>query len=305
MTARSDALLPNLFVVGAVKCGTTSLHRYLSHHPDVFVSARKELHYFNFDHDHSFRGSIRALDEYLPHHADGAGRLYRADVSPLYIYSRVAAAEIKAHVPAARIVVMLRNPVDVAHALHAQRLSTGNETEVDFARALSLEDERVAGRRLPARVRFPEALHYRRIGLFADQVERYFAAFGRDRVHVILYDDIAADVAAEYRRLLQFLGLREVLPASFPAFNPSTQVRSRLIATALGRTPLALRALAQFVLPRRKWRSQLVQRLRAGNRRAAARRPIDPALGEQLRAFYRSDVERLEQLIGRPLPAWK
>src|SRR6266545_5937438 len=130
---------PDFFIVGAPKCGTTALNDYLKDHPEIFISARKELHFFGSDL--VFRGPRRITEqEYLSFFAPARHEKRLGEASVWYLYSQQAAAEIKAFSPAARIIIMLRNPVDMMYSLHSQRLYNGRETISDFAKALATEE---------------------------------------------------------------------------------------------------------------------------------------------------------------------
>ena len=134
--------IPNFFIVGAPKCGTTAMNDYLDQHPDVFM-AHKELHYFGNDLQVKNRISEQ---EYLQHFKDAVNEKIIGEASVWYLFSATAAKEIKSFSPDAKVLIMLRNPVDVIYSLHSQHLYDGNEDVLDFESALALDDERKAGR---------------------------------------------------------------------------------------------------------------------------------------------------------------
>src|SRR3972149_11450918 len=118
--------IPNFFIVGAPKCGTTAMYTYLKQHPEVFMSDLKELHFFGTDH-HRINYTPYTKEQYLSFF-DGAGDKRRiGEASTSYLYSERAAVEIKEFNPFARIIIMLRNPVDVMYAYHHTNLSGGFE----------------------------------------------------------------------------------------------------------------------------------------------------------------------------------
>lgn len=295
------ARMPDFFIVGAPKCGTTAMYEYLRQHPAVFMPFHKEPLYFGSDLTRRY-GAMSRLD-YL--------RLFRAagpdqrvgEASAWYLYSARAAGEIADEAPDARIVAMFRDPVDVMYAQHSQLLFSEQEDIQDFAAALDAEDDRAAGRRLPRGPIRPENLLYRRMVRFAEQLERYLDAFGRDRVHVIIHDDLRADLRGQYRRLLEFL---EVDPEFVPDFSPANEnkrVRSRWVQRLIWDPPLIRRLIPALR------RFPAVHALRAAllslNSDRAARAPMDPVLRSRLGEELRPEVERLERLIGRDLSAWK
>ena len=139
------------------------------------------------------------------------------DSSPGYLYSTRAAKEIKAYRPDAQIIVMLRNPVEALHALHATLLYVGDEDLEDIEQALAAEPERREGRRIPSTNEPAFALRYRDMVRYRAQLERYVEVFGWDQVHVIVYDDFRDDTAATYRATLEFLRID-------PGFEPEFEI---------------------------------------------------------------------------------
>ena len=161
------------------------------------------------------------------------------EASAWYLYSASAAREIEAASPEASIIVMLRNPIDVMHAQHSQLLFSHQEDVEDFEEALGLESARRDGRHLPGGTFRPENLFYRRMVGFAEQLERYFEVFGRDRVHVIIHEDLRADLRGTYRDTLRFLGVDEEFAPDFQAANVNKRVRNRRMQSLIWNPPRA------------------------------------------------------------------
>src|SRR3954470_9290 len=191
-------------MVGAPKCGTTAFYDFLAQHPQIFLPATKELIFFGSDLSYPTRLSEAEFLAPFAGRRDGqvAGTAHTA-----YLQSRTAADEIRARRPDARIVIMLRNPVEMLPSWHSElRYETIEDIE-DLEAALDAEPERRRGLRIPrnARNSYVESLYYSEGAAFSEQVERYFDAFGRARVHVILHEDLRGDQAAVYRDTLRFL----------------------------------------------------------------------------------------------------
>jgi hypothetical protein len=169
---------PNFFIVGAPRSGTTAMYEYLRQHPDVFMPYRKEPVYFGSD----LTKRPPFLDEagYLKLFGPGKGRSRLGEATVWYLYSETAAAEIKAFDPDARIIIMLRDPVEMIYSLHSHWLFTGNEDIEDFGQALEAEEDRRQGRRLPDDARRPEGLQYRACARYTSHVARYLLTFGPD-----------------------------------------------------------------------------------------------------------------------------
>lgn len=292
---------PDFFIVGAPKCGTTAMNGYLRQHPQIFMPPVKDTTFFG--QDLQFRQPRISREAYLSlfESADGATRI--GETSVWYLYSRVAAEEIKRFSPAASIIIMLRNPVDMLYAQHSQFLYNRNEDIVDFEAALDAEEERKQGKRIPTLAHLVEGLFYRETVKYSEQVERYFDVFGREQVHVIIFDDFKRDTSVIYRETLAFLGVETSFCPEFRIINSNKALRSRRLQAFLIAPPPFLTAMARVITPH-PLRGRLSVWLRRFNRRYVDRPPLDPALRKRLQAEFRSEVERLSQLLGRDLNSW-
>lgn len=294
---------PDFFIVGAPKGGTTAMYQYLSRHPGLFLPERKELRFFGSDLDIRDRRPL-TTDDYLAYFRPAPPRTQIGTAYVWYLYSRNAAAEIAEFAPSARIIAMLRNPVDMLPALHSEHLSNGNEDIVDFAAALDAEPDRRAGRRIPPHAHLPQGLRYSEVPRYAEQLERYFALFRRDRVHVILFDDFVANTPDAYRSVLQFLQVDDAFrPDSFAVVNANKELRSERLRHLLARPPEAPRRLIHHLVPARV-RRMLHERASRWNVRSAERRPLPEGMRERLRAMFSDEVGRLSELLGRDLDQW-
>ncbi len=295
---------PNFFVAGAVKSGTSAMCEYLARHPDIFVPAEKEINFFGSDMP--IRVPRLTEEQYLDWFYDGVRDESRiCDGSVWYMYTRKAAEEIRAWAPDARILMMLRNPVDAMVSLHSQLLYNGDEEIRDFQEALEAEEDRKEGRRLPGKVSFPQMLFYREITRYADQVGRFLDRFGADQVQVSLFDDFVADTPGVYRSTLEFLGVDPGFVPDFQVVNPNKSVRNRRMQDFLKRPPAWLRRIGRAILPGYESRGKLRRRLMAWNTRYHPRDRIDPALKARLRRECAPDILRLEERIGRDLRIWR
>jgi hypothetical protein len=299
---------PDFFIIGAPKCGTTALAEYLSVHPDIFM-ARKEMHHFG--HDLRFGGQIyrRNRMDYLQEFAAWNGQARAGEASVWYLFSANAAEEIKAFNPRARIIIMLREPTEMLYSLYNQFRLDGNENLPTFAAALAAEDDRLAGRQVTRSTYFPQGLIYRSVAAYTEQVRRYLKLFGRKQVHVILYDDFAADTAGAYKSVLEFLEVDATRPpVSFPVINGSQEVKSSWLRSLMSDPLVRGTAIATrnwLPAPFFKSLQQIESRLMQMNIRAAKRPAMDPALRQQLRREFATEVTQFGKLIGRDLAAWR
>lgn len=291
---------PDFFIVGAFKSGSTALYDGLRRHPQIFMPFHKEPLYFGNDLTRRY-GRMTAAD-YLRLFKNAKPNQRIGEASTWYLYSTSAAREIKDFSPDAQIIVVLRNPVDVMYAQHNQLIFNVIEDIPDFADALAAEPDRRAGRRLPPGPINVENLFYRHSVKFSEQLERYFEVFGRERVHVMLNDDMRRDGAAVVRGTLEFLGVDPTLAAAPPRSNENRRVRSPLVQRLIF-APKLLLPLAPFLR-----RFPLVRALRTRmlemNSEAKPRASMDPELRRQLLDEFTPEIERLGTLIGRDLSSW-
>jgi hypothetical protein len=286
---------PDLFIAGAPKCGTTAMTEYLSRHPEVFVSDVKEIHFFGSD---LLRKSpAPQLDEYLALFAGHAAKRH-GDSSALYLYSAVAAREIQAFNPDARILILLRDPVDMIYSYYWELYSAGLEPIDGFSAALAAEPDRVAeaGDKLHPRA-------YRRVGAYAEQVERFFSTFGRERVHVIVFDDLRSDTARVYRETLEFLAVDSAFQTRFEQINPAKRSRNVAVSRRIARPPRVAETIGRALLPLRA-RRRLASWLLDSSRAAQPYPELSSDLRRELQVHFAPDVERLGGLLGRDLGHW-
>jgi hypothetical protein len=307
--------VPNLFVVGAMKAGTTTLYRYLADHPDVFMSPVKEPHHFCGDLEIGrlaplYRSASEGLDTYLdgpmdeerhmayvPERArylrlfrNAGSQPYRGEASPSYLLSERAPAEIRAASPDARVVILLRDPVDRAVSHYRMDLG-GGIVRTSFAEAVR-EDRRAEG------MGFPTDSLYLAMGMYARQVRRWLEAFPAGHVRVYLFDDLRAGPGALTADLAAFLG---VGPAGFRTAGgrENRSLAPRWVALNWVLYHSGVKKLVSRMAP--------ASLLRAGKRlwyREPRGAVMPPALADELRAGFAPDVAELSALIGRDLSHW-
>ncbi|MDE3180644.1 MAG: sulfotransferase [Acidobacteriota bacterium] len=282
---------PNLFIVGAPRCGTTSMWSYLGSHPEIFMSKQKEPHFFCLDL--KFADSPEPpLEEYLRHFAPASGQKKVGEASPDYLLSAVAPRAIKEFSPAAQIIIMLRNPLDVMHSLHSETFNTG-EPIADFEAALEA-DTRRTGRQL---------IGYRQFTDYPEQVQRYLDTFGRDNVHIVIFDDLKENSARVYRAVLGFLGVDPTFIGKFTIRSASERVRSKRLMQLFLNPPRGVRLMGRALIPARS-RAGVRRVLVNSNRTAMTRPPMDPVLRRRLQAEFAPKIEHLSTLLNRDLSGW-
>ncbi|MGH7797295.1 MAG: sulfotransferase domain-containing protein [Candidatus Binatia bacterium] len=293
---------PDFFIVGAPKCGTTAMIEYLKQHPEVFIPDRKELDFFGSDL--VFKGHRLTEEEYLSFFARAKMEKRAGEGSVWYLHSTTAASEIKKFSPFARIIIMLRNPLDMMYSFHSQRVYNGNEDIENFAAALDAEAERKRGSRLPHGASDLFGWCYRDVATYTKQVERYFRRFGREHVRVIIYDDFANDTGLAYRVTCQFLDVGSDFQPDFRIVNTRKRVRSKALRDFMRRPHPTAGWLFRGLGLRPDRNDGYKGWLRRLNSSDHSLRPMDPVLRRQLQREFEPEVRQLSALLGRDLTHW-
>lgn len=296
---------PDFFIVGAPRCGTSWLYRALRAHPGAYLPRRKEPHHLSPDLD----GGTNAEAGWRIRSSEAYAALFRAarseqrigEASTGYLASEVAPDRIAALVPEARMVVLVRDPVEQISSLHARRVAAGVE-DLGLEEALEAEADRRQGRRWPRRPVFMPQAQYREGARFGRHVQRYVSRFGRERVWVGLLDDIGARPVPTYRRVLDHLSLERRDPPALGRVNANEVVGIRRAHAILHHPDLelAVARMPRYLRPTGEW---MLRAARVPVRRSAPRSPVPPELRDRLRAELGPDVEALGAYLGRDLVA--
>lgn len=289
--------LPSLFLVGAPKCGTTSLAAWLGAHPDVFMSTPKEPGFFAPDVASSRRA--RSMRDYSALFAKAGEAQVLAEASTSYLRSRVAAGQILARLPQARFVVCLRNPIEMAPSVHGQLVRSGREPIADFETAWTMQRARRRAPEPRSGDHNPADLLYADMCRLGAQVEAFLAVAPRARVRFVFLDDMKADPATIYRGILAFAGLPDDGRGDFPVFNARRVPRSVQVARASRRAAAALRSLG---LESGTGLGTLFNRW---NERPVAPAAMNPRIARLLGDAFRDDIARLARATGRNLDHWR
>lgn len=289
---------PNFFIVGAPRCGTTAMATYLKAHPAIAISSYKEPHFFGSD----LRGERFTMYREKPQRYQALFKTkkdaaYVGEASVGYLFSKQAAQEIHAYNPDAKIIIMLRHPIDALLSMYRQAQFTGaggDGTTLNLDEFPPDADVSTAQRLLTV-----EGVRY------GEQVARYLQVFGREAVHIILYDDFKRSPADAYRQTLDFLGVDSTFqPESFDVINAGQQHRSTFLALLIRSRRLHQIGshMPNVAIPVYRFFKQLNARPVAGKRGAAF--VLEPAVCADLLARLRPDIEYLSTLIGRDLSHW-
>ena len=289
--------IPNLFIVGAPKCGTTAWFEYLRAHPDIFFPDSKEDCFFALDLP-KFR-FVRSEPEYLRLFAERGSAKVVGEASAMYLFSEAAANAMRNFNPSAKILIFLRDQEEFLPSLHNQFLREFSEEIEDFEMVW-----RLSGRRppetVPATCLEPRTLDYAAMGRFREQVERYFAAYPGEQIRVIRFRDWTADPRATYLDILQFLGLDDDGRTDFPKVNPGTTYRSRSLARLFIDPPAPVRRVWRLVKsvtgPLGRFLYQAA--LSVGFRSAPGyKKTISPELRDEIRRYYAGENRLLHERV--------
>jgi hypothetical protein len=300
---------PNFFIAGAPRCGTTALYTYLSEHPNIFLPEIKELHYFAPDFPGLHKIAFKSLDDYLQLFENATDQhLAIGEVSPLYLYSDVALEKIKEFNPLAKMILILRNPVDFVQSLHQVNVSLLREDEPDLAKAWELQDVRREGKMIPKGCRDAKLILYGELGLFGKYARKALDVFAREQVLFILFDDFVANPKAVYESILSFLEVPSDSRTSFPPVNANYRPRSKLVARIIHPPQPVYRSLMKilslFGVGFMNKINVLYSKVETLNADRVPRAAIHPALRASLQRYFSQDIERLSGLIQRDLSAW-
>ena len=306
---RKSKKIPNLFIVGAPKCGTTSLAHYLGEHPDIFMCERKEPNYFARHLSTEYQSNqINNFEKYLNLFNTAHNVNIIGEASTRYLRSKKALLEIKSRNRNAKIVAMLRNPVDLVYSWHKQKLYENQEIITDFKKAWHLQFERENGKYLPSKLWAKDALFYAKIGNLGTQVENLLRIFGKEQVHLILFDDFITIPQKVYTDVLAFLNVSDDGRFKFPAKNRQKNIRNQKIYA------LILALLENQHLRRLKNRLENIVDADFGRAKGyidkilisekATERTLSYEFKKELIDYFYDEIKNLEILLGKKLEAW-
>jgi hypothetical protein len=295
---------PSFLIIGAAKGGTYALHAHFARHPDVFMSAIKEPHYFSFGAENSHPDSggkgpvhscVTSREAYLKLFEEHHGARMAGESSVCYLYHPKAAERIFDFNPAMKLIASLRNPADRAYSSFNYAKSYGIEPLKTLAEGLAAEPQRIKDDH-------SILLRYRELGLYSKQLARYYEVFPRDQMKVILYDDFVESPSRVMRELYEFIGVAA-------DFQPDLNLQSNVTKRPDDENPLH-----RFISSENLFRSALRKLLPMSARRRIRETVRDilfkppPPLGteqrRELQVLFRDDIHELEQLLGRDLSAW-
>jgi len=297
--------LPNFLIIGAAKSGTTALYWYLRSHPEIFMSSRKEPHYFSYTEETKntagpsdyIKSAITDYSEYLHLFDKVTNQKAIGEASPTYIYVPGTAERIKMTIPAVKLIAILRNPADRAYSAYMHLIRDGKETINTFKEALDLEDERVNKNWGPI-------YHFTKSGFYYEQLSRYYNMFPSENIKVIIYDDFVKEPLAVMHNLFDFLGVdSSFVPDMSTKPNvsgvPKNKTLQRILDGIFGK-PNPIRSISRLLFSA-VLRNRVTTYLRNKN---LERDTIPSEYRQHLLKVFTPDILKLEKLIDRDLSVW-
>lgn len=308
-SALVDEMLPDLpasfYIIGAPRCGTTALSKVLSENPQVSFAKPKETHFLIDDYSDKTPQQVQRM--YLESFHPGLNRSTRAigDGSVSYIYSPEAIRQAIRLDPRAKFIASVRNPVDMLRSYHQRLLFSLDEDVEDFATAWALQPERAQGRQLPDACREPGLLQYGDVARLGEHVERLFEVAGRERCHIVVFDDFIKDPRATYLQLLEFIGVDDDGRTRFKATRSNAGYKFRWLQQYSMNPPPWIYKLISISNAKSLSRLKgLRKRIKKFNRAPVKPQPMDPKVAAMLRDYYRQDNAKLSALLDRDLGYW-
>jgi hypothetical protein len=298
--------MPNFFIIGAAKAGTTSTWRQLEQHPEIYMHPKKQLNFFALEGENrDFRGpgprdstlhSVTTVEAYRKQFGGVSTETAVGEASNLYLYNPRAAGRIRHYAPDARLIAVLRHPADRAYSRFLHLVREGREPLTDFGRALDEEEKRIRDRWWPD-------FHYLHMGLYYAQLRRYLDVFPRNQIKIYLQEDLRSDPYGVLRDMFGFLGVDETfMPDTSVKYNVSGVPKSRLLHQLLQRSR-SVRPFVERFLPE-KQRQRILRVASNIHNRNLTKPELPPEVRGRLIEGYREDTLKLQELIGRDLTAW-
>ena len=293
----------DFFIAGAAKCGTSALHSFLNQHPSIFLPDLKEIHHYAED---LLKPDDRLLcsENYASLFEAKRSEQIAGEASAFYLISDCAAQNIITKHPKAKIILILRNPIDACYSLHSQLVYNGEEDIGDFDAALELNQNRLQGIDLPKQTRIPKKHCYVEACLFGKYLKPFLESFPAEQIKILFHEDLKENPQQVYNSILEFIGCGVGFNPEISQVNPNTIARNRFLQRLLIRRPAWVTSIFRCLVPKHR-RASLVRSLRSLNTKESSRESLSEAQRSKLYALFRDDIELLQECVGRDLSHWR
>jgi hypothetical protein len=285
---------PNFLIVGAAKCGTTSVYEYLRGHPEVFMPMMKEPCFF------SSAGRIETFDQYLSLFSSVKDEKAIGEASTAYLYDKSTPQQILDYLGKdIKLIILLRNPIDMSRSLWAFMVRNGLET-LSFEDAINEEHNRISDPFFRHRAgTWIYQFAYIDRAKYAEQVQRYLQNFTKENLRIYIFEEFFQDISSHYRDLCNFLGINDEYKPKFKIFNPAGKARSKFVQSVIVNRTVWKEKLRPFIpMFFRHW---LLRKIIYINIKQDALPEFSRNQRQFLWKFFEEDVRRLEELLGRNL----
>jgi hypothetical protein len=281
-------VMPNFFIIGAIRAGTTSIYHYLKQHPEVYMSPIKDTDFFVHEG--------KNIDDYRALFQGFSGEKAIGDVSSRYLYSPQAAERIKYYTPEAKLIAILRNPVERAYSHYYMHVRERRERRT-FIEAIDDEKKQVRNNNLSFGQR-----RYVNLGFYHRHLLPYFDLFDRRQIAIYLFEELKADAKGLMRNIFQFLDVAdEFVPDVSIQYHVSGIPKTKILRPLLWKSPV-ITALG-WHLP--SWLHHTALAFREILRsRQLVKPPLSPEIRSSLVFEYREDILLLQELIQKDLSKW-
>ena len=291
--SENQDIKPNLFIVGAAKCATTSVYKYLKDHPEIYMSAVKEPKFFSLPYrpvpgtgpgdERVEEYAIKDMDAYMSLFQEASAYPVRGEASVDYLYYHQTAEDIYSFNPRAKILICLRDPIERAYSGYTDHRRS-RET-LTFHKALAAEESRTS---------YEFIWQYKKLGLYYESVKRFLDVFGPDQVRIVFFEDIRERLDDTIGGICRFLGVDDAYRIqAVRRFNPSGTPNAFM--TRMGRLLPWVKNAMKKIMPKRyaRFRSKTL-----------TKEPMAEEDREYLREYYREDIANLSGLLGKDLSHW-
>ena len=295
-------MMPNFIILGAAKSGTTALYHYLQQHPQIYLSPIKETEFFAFEgEDLNFQGpkdmprlSITTLEDYQAQFDGVEDETAIGEASPVYLYSSKAPERIHNYLPDAKLIVILRNPVERAYSQFLMFVRDNREPLRDFMQAVDEEETRIAQN-------WAWGWHYVRVGLYHQQLKRYFERYRREQIKVYLHEELKSNTDGVLRDIFDFLEVDNTfIPNTSVKHNISGIPQNNLIHSWLYKKNLIKELVKPFLSE--KLRKDIFRKLK--KKQKLHKPELTKEIKQQLLPFFQEDILKLQELIDKDLSGW-
>lgn len=303
--------MPTFIIIGAGKSGTTALHEYCDQHPEVFMTRIKETNFFELEGQkihfaeeedplrlHHFPQSVNNLKDYQALYLEANGtEKALGETSPMYLYGKKAPSKIKAHVPDAKLIAILRQPTDRLYSRFLHLCRDGAQPTEHFEDALNRDNI------------WWERNDLVQEGFYYTHLKRYFERFDRSQIKVFLYEDLRKDPEQLMKDLFAFIGVDPAFrPSLETEYNVSGKPKNPLVDALIGSNSILIRtakALAPGVVSKLKSSPAAQKRLTDLRKKNLDRTPPSSETRKRfLDEVYGTEIDKLGQLLDRDLSHW-